>query len=101
MEIVSRMTLACFWAVLLLCGRTDLAQQPQASKTPTPRELFDQLNNLSIDPPQIYVLRDAQISRDRVKIYFNQGFIGSLSKVSREPTRAFFSGEGEVLLIPP
>ncbi|MHB8654590.1 MAG: M1 family aminopeptidase [Terriglobia bacterium] len=96
------MTLTCFWAVLLLlCGRPGLAQQSQASKTPTPRELFDQLNNLSIDPAQIYVLRDAQISRDRVKIYFNQGFIGFLGKVSGEPTGAFFSGEGEVLLIPP
>src|SRR5579859_882716 len=101
MEIVRRLTLACFWTVLLLCGRPGLAQQSQASKTPTPRELFDQLNNLSIDPAQIYVLRGAQISRDRVNIYFNQGFIGFLGKVGGETTGAFFSGEGEVLLIPP
>lgn len=97
----SRMTLACFWAVLLLCGRPGMAQQSLASKKLSPREIFDQLNNLSISPAQIYVLRGAQIRRDCVNIYFNQGFIGFLGKVGGETTGAFFSGEGEVLLIPP
>src|SRR5579859_1933657 len=101
MEIVRRLTLAFFWTVLLVCGRPGLAQPSRVAKAQGARELFDQLNNLSIDPSQIYVLRGAQISRDRVNIYFNQGFIGFLGKVGGETTGAFFSGEGEILLIPP
>ncbi|HEV2351009.1 MAG TPA: M1 family aminopeptidase [Terriglobia bacterium] len=74
---------------------------PATIKTASPSELLHQLNDLSIDPAQIYVLRGAQISRDRVNIYFNQGFIGFLDKVDGQVTGAVFSGEGEVLLIPP
>jgi Peptidase family M1 domain len=95
------MTFTFFCMAFILCGRPCSAQQPQVTQAPNPRQLFDQLNNLSIDPGQIYVLRDAQISRDRVNIYFNRGFIGFLGKVGGETTGAVFFGEGEVLLIPP
>src|SRR5262245_59767675 len=33
-----------------------------------PRELLRQLNNATIDPSQVYALRDAQITRDRIRI---------------------------------
>jgi hypothetical protein len=88
-------------ALLFLGAGRPFHQEPGAKNTPSPRELLDQLNAISIDPAQIYVLRDAQISRDRVNIYFNQGFIGFFHKVDGEVTGAVFSGEGEALLIPP
>lgn len=96
-----RKLLAGFCVLLFLGGGRCLSQEPAATSTPTPSELLTQLNRLSIDPGQIYVLRGAQISHDRMNLYFNQGFIGFLHKVDGEITGAVFSGEGEVLLIPP
>jgi len=66
-----------------------------------PRELLDQLNSATIDPSQIYALRDAQITRDRVRIYFNRGFVGFLKQTQGETNGAVFAGDGEVLLTPP
>ena len=92
-------TLLC-GAVLLSCWPV-VAQQTGGQPGSRPRELFNQLNNLSIDPGQIYALRGAQISRDRVKIYFNRGFIGFFEKADGETTGALYAGDGEVLLVPP
>jgi hypothetical protein len=68
---------------------------------PDPRELLHQLNNASVDPSQVYALRNAQIIRDRVKIYFNRGFVGLLKQTMGEINGAVFTGDGEVLLTPP
>jgi hypothetical protein len=74
------------------------ATPPQTSD---PRELLRQLDEVSVDPTQIYALRNVQLMRDRVKIYFNRGFLGFFTSVAGEVTGAAFSGDGEVLLIPP
>jgi hypothetical protein len=86
-----------WWLFLFcLCGLSQgFAQTPTDA-----RELLQKLNNLTIDPAQIYVLRDAQITRDRVNFYFNRGFIGFLTPVNGEITGAVFAGDGEVLLMP-
>src|SRR5271167_3007805 len=68
---------------------------------PDPRELFHQLNTASIDPSQVYALRDTQIVRDRVKIYFNRGFVALLKQTIGEINGAVFAGDGEILLTPP
>ena len=83
-----------------------VAQASSGSRTSSaqaadPRELLKQLDSVSIDPSQIYALRHAEITRDRLKIYFNRGFVGFLTSVGGEITGAAFSGDGEVLLIPP
>jgi hypothetical protein len=54
-----------------------------------------------VDPDQVYVLRHAQLIRDRAKIFFNRGYIGFFTKVAGEITGAVYIGEGEILLIPP
>jgi len=86
-----------WWLFLFcLCGLSQgFAQTPTDA-----RELLQKLNNLTIDPAEIYVLRDAQITRDRVNFYFNRGFIGFLTPVNGEITGAVFAGDGEVLLMP-
>jgi hypothetical protein len=86
-------TLCAAWAL----GSPAVRGQPP----PDPKELFQQLNHLAIDPSQIYVLRNAQISRDRVNFYFDRGFIGFLTRAGGEITGALFEGDGEILLIPP
>lgn len=86
---------------LLIC-HSALAAQEQPSKPATdPQVLFEQLNDVSIDPSQIYVLRNVRLTRDRVKIYFNRGYVAFLKPVDGEVTGAVFSGDGEILLIPP
>jgi hypothetical protein len=72
-----------------------------AQEAVDPVKLFRQLDDISIDPAQIYVLQEAHITRDRVNFYFNRGFIGFLTPVNGEITGAIFAGDGEVLLMPP
>jgi hypothetical protein len=72
-----------------------------AQGQPDPLQLLKQLNEVQIDPAQIYFLRDTQVTRDRANIYFNRGFIGFLTPVAGEITGAVFEGDGEILLIPP
>jgi hypothetical protein len=73
----------------------------RAQTSPDVQELVEKLNDSAIDPAEVYALRNAQITRDRVNIYFNRGYIGFFSPVKGEITGAIFVGEGEVLLIPP
>ncbi len=85
----------------VLYGQQVPAQHAPDPAASDPRALLEQLNQVSIDPSQVYVLRGARIARDRINIYFNRGFVGFLTQVSGEITGAVFSGEGEVLLMPP
>jgi hypothetical protein len=84
----------------VLYGQQVPAQRAADSAASDSRAILEQLNQVSIDPAQVYVLRGARIARDRISIYFNRGFVGFFTKVSGEITGAVFSGEGEVLLIP-
>jgi Peptidase family M1 domain len=63
--------------------------------------LMSQLNEAALDSTQIYRLRDVRINRDRIRLYFDDGFLGLFTPVRNEITGAFFSGDGEILLMPP
>ncbi|HEV3279565.1 MAG TPA: M1 family aminopeptidase [Terriglobia bacterium] len=65
-----------------------------------PGALLEKLNALTVDPAQIYFIRDVRITRDRATIYLNRGFVGLLTAVEGEVTGAVFTGDGEVLLMP-
>ncbi len=82
--------------LLALAGST---LWPQDSADP--KAIFQKLNEASIDPSQVYVIRNAKIVRDRVSLYLNRGVIGFLTSVRGEVTGAYFAGDGEVLLMPP
>jgi hypothetical protein len=66
-----------------------------------PQEVLQQLRNVKVDPDQVYVLRHAQLIRDRAKIFLNRGYVGLFTKVAGEITGAVYIGDGEILLIPP
>ncbi|MGA3166974.1 MAG: M1 family aminopeptidase [Terriglobia bacterium] len=85
---------------LLLAGPLHLAAG-RAEQPSEPLELLKQLNALTLDRTQVYVLQNARITRDRMSLYFNRGFIAFLTKAQGEVTGAVFSGEGEILMIPP
>ena len=76
------------------------AAGPQALPA-DPRQLLQQLDAVSLDPTQVYALRHAEISRDGLRFYFDRGFVGFFTPVAGEVTGAVFSGDGEVLLMPP
>ena len=82
-------------AIVLLPGRAWAASGLDA------QEVLNQLQNVKVDPGQVYVLRHAQLIRDRVKLFFNRGYIGFFTQAAGEITGAVYIGEGEILLIPP
>ncbi|HUI40719.1 MAG TPA: M1 family aminopeptidase [Terriglobia bacterium] len=90
------------WAVCFLLGVTlrAAAREAQGGGSP-PQELLDELNNLSFGASRVYSLHDVRLTRDSVSIYFNRGFLGLLTAVNGEVTGATFTGDGEVLLVPP
>ncbi len=89
--------LPAFW--LFACA---LQAFPSAAPpAPEPLDLLRQLNSASLDPTRISVIRDAHITRSRMDLYFNRGFIAFMTPVEGEVTGAVFWGEGEVLMIPP
>ncbi len=92
-----KFALPAFW--LLACS-LQLSSAPRHNP-PSPLELLKQLNSVTLDPTQVYVIRDAHITRGRMNLYLNRGFIAFLTPVKGEVTGAVFSGEGEVLMIPP
>jgi hypothetical protein len=87
--------------VLLLLGLGCGGPRVWAQAPADPNQLLQQLNEVQIDFTQVYVLRDTSIARDRVKLYFNRGFVAFLTPVAGEVTGAVFVGDGETLLIPP
>jgi len=105
------LTLYLLGGFLLCAARPERAQNgalppPIAASTPSaqspdPRELLQQLNAVSLDPTQVYSLRHAQIARDGLKFYLDRGFVAFFTPVAGEITGAVFSGDGEVLLMPP
>jgi len=86
--------------VLVTCGVMLGGALLRAQSTPDPADLLVKLNEVGIDPAEVYLLRDAQITRDRVNFYFNRGTIGFFAPVNGEITGAVFAGEGEILMIP-
>ena len=85
----------------LLLAITWLPNRAWATDRLDPQEVLDQLHNVRLDPDQIYVLRHAQLTRDRVKLFFTRGYVAFFTKAADVITGAVFTGEGEVLLIPP
>ncbi len=92
-----RFALPALW--LLACSLH--AAPGAAQQSPEPLELLKQLNSVTLDPTQVYVIRDAHIARARMNLYLNRGFIAFMTPVQGEVTGAVFWGDGEVLMIPP
>ncbi|HEV2492632.1 MAG TPA: M1 family aminopeptidase [Terriglobia bacterium] len=111
--LTSKIVTCRFWRVLVLMAlalvaSTGPCQEPgkPATQSPAasaddPHELLKQLDDVSVDPGQIYALRNVRITRDHIEIYFNRGFVGFFAPVGGAITGAVFSGDGEVLMIPP
>jgi Peptidase family M1 domain len=86
---------------LVLSSRASAGGQRAAESTENPLALYSQLNEVSVNPSQVYFIRDARITRAGINLYFNRGYIGFFTPVAGRITGAVFTGDGEVLLLPP
>ncbi len=89
------------WRALLLLAVVMVSSRAWAASGLDPQDVLRELHDVKIDPGQIYVLRRAQLVRDRAKLFFSRGYIGFFTKAAGEITGAVFVGQGEILLIPP
>ena len=78
-----------------------LAELYDIVKSIDPQGLFKQLEDVQLDSSQVFIIRDARISRGALNLYFDRGVIGFFEPVAGRITGATFKGEGEVLMIPP
>ncbi len=72
-----------------------------AAQSSQPLDLLEQLNRITLDPGQVYSIRNAHLRRGPLDLHLNRGFIAFMTPVQGEITGAVFWGEGEVLMIPP
>ena len=78
--------------------------RPQPETTSTTGEvlpLYRALRNVGLDPQAVYKIREAEIDREDVHIWLNDGTIAFTQAVDGHITGAYFEGEGEVLIRPP
>jgi hypothetical protein len=88
--------LAALWVALAGVGNSFGTEPANDSAA-----LLRELNEVSLDPSAVYLVRDVHLTRDRLNLYLNYGTVAFYRAVSGEITGAVFEGEGEVLLIPP
>lgn len=92
---------ATLLACAVLVAMLGLPGRSRAQSGPDPQQVFSQLHNIKVDENQVYVLRRAHLIRDRMKLYFTHGYIGFFTPAAGKITGAVYTGEGEILLIPP
>ena len=63
--------------------------------------LYRALRNVGLDPQRVFQIREAEIDREDIHIWLNDGTIAFTQSVDGKVTGAFFEGEGEVLVRPP
>ena len=103
------LALALLFAV---CG----AAQQRAALTPPPQiqpeapaplvsgpvlPLYRALRDVGLDPQRVYKIREAEIDREDVHFWLNDGTIAFTQAVDGHITGAYFEGDGEVLIRPP
>ena len=105
------------FALALLACAVGSAAQERAALPPPPRipaqsvatspasgpvlPLYRALRADGLDPQAVYKIREAEIDREDVHIWLNDGTIAFTQSVDGHVTGAYFEGEGEVLIRPP
>ena len=63
--------------------------------------LYRALRDVGLDPQRVFQIREAEIDREDIHIWLNDGTIAFTQSVDGKVTGAYFEGEGEVLVRPP
>ena len=96
-------TLWLLAAALLLACLPVAAQAPPPPSPPPPDPiaLYQQLRTVGLDPARVYRVRSFAFDREQLHFVLDEGTIALTTAVDGHVTGAFFSGDGEVLLMPP
>lgn len=73
----------------------------QAAPPSAPIELYRELRSVRLDASRTYGVRDAVLDLEDIHLSLNDGTISFTQAVDGHVTGAFFSGDAELLLIPP
>ncbi len=92
--------------IVLFLGRSLRAEHRPCRRNPFRSSgpvlpLYRALRNVGLDPQRVFQIREAEISREDIHIWLNDGTIAFTQAVDGKVTGAFFEGEGEVLVRPP
>ena len=63
--------------------------------------LYRALRDVGLDPQRVFQIREAEIDREDIHMWLNDGTIAFTQSVDGKVTGAFFEGDGEVLVRPP
>ena len=66
----------------------------------SPRELYQALNALRVDPARVYYVRDLNLRRDAVSLYLTEGKLAFLAPLDGRVTGAVFIGRGRAIATP-
>ncbi len=66
----------------------------------TPRQTYDALDALRVNPDEVYTVRDLRLQRDTVSLSLDDGTLGFFADFQGKLTGAVFTGRGRVLAIP-
>jgi hypothetical protein len=83
-------------AVLASVTLTAIGAFRASAATISPREIYQSLNDLRVDPSQIYAVSELRLRRDGVNLTFSDGTLGFLQAYEGRVTGAVFSGRGHV-----
>ena len=82
-----------------------LSHRPKHRKPQSPPDPYCRCIALcagvGLDPQRVFKIREAEIDREDVHIWLNDGTIAFTQAVDGQVTGAYFEGEGEVLMRPP
>lgn len=84
---------------MLLWCLPAIAQAPAPPPTPDVA-LYQQLGAVGLDPARVYHVREFDFDREQLHITLDEGTLAFTTAVDGHVTGAFFSGDGEVLLMP-
>jgi hypothetical protein len=87
---------------MLLCALSTAMRAQSIPLTSGPvLPLYRALRNVGLDSQRVFQIREAEINREDIHIWLNDGTIAFTQSVDGKVTGAFFEGEGEVLVRPP
>src|SRR5664279_4754918 len=81
------------------CAEMAAQNLPETSGPVLP--LYRALRDASLDPKQVYKIREAAIDREDIHLWLNDGTIAFTQSTEGRITGAYFEGEGEILIRPP
>jgi hypothetical protein len=84
------------WVALWILPTLANAQAPTEI-----RALYQKLAGASLDPAEVYSIRDGAIDREDIHLSFTDGVVAFMRAVDGKVTGMVFAGEGEVLVVPP